>query len=70
MSKSMSKSETMTMDSDNAGEPTALTDKDLDAVSGGAVDLKGASEALTQQRSHNDPAQMFQQIMQQLTQQG
>jgi hypothetical protein len=61
----MSKSETMTMDSDKAGEPTALTDKDLDAVSGG-MDLKGASEALTQ-RGKNDPAQMFQQIMQQLT---
>jgi hypothetical protein len=62
----MSKSETMTLDSDNAAEPVALTDKDLDAVSGG-MDLKGASQALDQ-RGQNDPAQMFQQIMQQLTQ--
>jgi len=50
-----------------------LTDKDLEAVSGG-MDLKGASEALTQraqtQSGQNDPAQMFQQIMQQMTQGG
>jgi hypothetical protein len=67
----MSKSETMTTNTGAAGEPAALTDKDLEAVSGG-MDLKGASEALTQraqpQRGQNDPAQMFQQIMQQLTQ--
>ena len=63
----MSKSETMTTDTGKAGEPAALTDKDLEAVSGG-MDLKGASEALTQRAGQNDPAQMFQQIMQQLTQ--
>ena len=64
----MSKSETMTTDSGKAGEPAALTDKELDAVSGG-MDLKGASEAMNQ-RAQNDPAQMFQQIMQQMTQGG
>jgi bacteriocin-like protein len=66
----MSKSETMSMDTGKAGEPAVLTDKELDAVSGG-MDLKGAGEALTQraaQNGQNDPAQMFQQIMQQLTQ--
>ena len=31
----MSKSETMTTDTGKAGEPAALTDKDLDAVAGG-----------------------------------
>jgi hypothetical protein len=46
-----------------------LTDKDLEAVSGG-MDLKGASDAMTQRAQQNDPAQMFQQIMQQLTQGG
>jgi hypothetical protein len=68
----MSKSETMTTDTGKAGEPAALTDKDLDAVSGG-MDLKGASDAMTQraqQSGQNDPAQMFQQIMQQMTQGG
>ena len=60
----MSKSRTMTTNS----EPVALTDKDLDAVSGAAMDLKGESEALIQRAGKNDPAQMFQQIMQQLTQ--
>jgi hypothetical protein len=69
----MSKSETMTTNTGAAGEPAALTDKDLEAVSGG-MDLKGASEALTQraqqnaQGGQNDPAQMFQQILQPLTQ--
>ena len=32
----MSKSETMTANTGKAGEPAALTDKDLDAVTGGA----------------------------------
>jgi len=40
-------SKTMTTDTGKAGEPAALTDKELDAVAGG-MDLKGASEALTQ----------------------
>jgi bacteriocin-like protein len=44
----MSKSKTMTLDTSKAGKATALTDDELKAVSGGAVDLKGASEALTQ----------------------
>ena len=48
----MSKSETMTTNTGKAGEPAALTDKDLDAVSGG-MDLKGASEALTQRTQQN-----------------
>jgi hypothetical protein len=65
----MSKSETMTTNTGKAGEPAALTDKDLEAVSGG-MDLKGASDAMTQRAQQNDPAQMFQQIMQQLTQGG
>jgi len=64
----MSKSETMITDTGKAGEPAALTDEDLDAVSGG-MDLKGASDAMNQ-RAKNDPAQMFQQIMQQMTQGG
>jgi bacteriocin-like protein len=33
----MSKSETMTTDTGTAGEPAALTDKELDAVTGGAT---------------------------------
>ena len=33
----MSKSETMTPDTGTAGEPDALTDKELDAVIGGAT---------------------------------
>jgi hypothetical protein len=33
----MSKSETMTTDIGTAGEPAALTDKDLDAVTGGGT---------------------------------
>jgi hypothetical protein len=33
----MSKSETMTTDTGKAGEPAALTDKELDAVTGGAT---------------------------------
>src|SRR5262245_15638432 len=64
----MSKSETMITDTGKAGEPAALTDEDLDAVSGG-MDLKGASDPMNQ-RAKNDPAQMFQQIMQQMTQGG
>ena len=64
----MSESESMTTDTGKAGEPAALTDKDLEAVSGG-MDLKGLSEAMNQ-RGQNDPAQMFQQIMQQMTQGG
>ena len=61
----MSKSETMTTDTGKAGEPAALTDKELDAVSGG-MDLKGASEALTQRAQQNAaPQQMIQQILQQ-----
>ena len=66
----MSKSKTMTPDTGKAGEATVLTDGELKAVSGGAVDLKGASEALaqrTEQNSGSDPAQMFRRIMQQLT---
>jgi hypothetical protein len=35
--KIMSKSEIMTTDTGKAGEPAALTDKDLDAVTGGAT---------------------------------
>ena len=33
----MSKSEIMTTDTGKAGEPAALTDKDLDAATGGAT---------------------------------
>jgi hypothetical protein len=33
----MSKSQTMTKDTGTAGEPAALTDKDLDVVTGGAT---------------------------------
>jgi hypothetical protein len=62
----MSKSESMT-NTGKAGEPAALTDKDLDAVSGG-MDLKGASEAMNQ-RAQNDPAQTIQQMVQQMQQQ-
>jgi hypothetical protein len=65
----MRKSKTMTTNTGAAGEPAALTDKDLEAVSGG-MDLKGASDAMTQRAQQNDPAQMFQQIMQQMTQGG
>ena len=64
----MSKSKIMSPDTSKAGEATALTDVELNAVSGGAVDLKGAGDALTQRsqaKGGNDPAQMFQQIMQQ-----
>jgi hypothetical protein len=39
-------------------EPRDLSSEELDAVSGG------------RQQGQNDPAQMFQQILQQLTQQG
>ena len=48
----MSKSETMTTNTGKAGEPAALTDKDLEAASGG-MDLKGASEAMTQRAQQN-----------------
>jgi hypothetical protein len=55
----MSKSKITTPDAGPAGEPVALTDKELDAVTGGAVDLKGASEAMTQRMVQSPPAQTF-----------
>ena len=71
----MSKSETMPTDTGKAGEPAALTDKDLEAVNGGQLyngprNLHHHGAHGHHQGGQNDPAQMFQQIMQQLTQGG
>ncbi|MDP1584496.1 MAG: hypothetical protein Q8M18_13835 [Bradyrhizobium sp.] len=55
----MSKSKTMTPDTSKAGKATALTNDELKAVSGGAVDLKGASEALTRRTEQNASTHML-----------
>jgi hypothetical protein len=48
----------MTTDTNRAGELDALTDKDLDAVAGG-MDLKGASESMTQRSQIYRPGQII-----------
>ena len=54
----------------NADQNRALKDEDLDSVSGGwfCVVAGFISQTRSSSGGQNDPAQMFQQIMQQLTQ--
>ncbi len=53
-------------------EMRALSDDQLDATSGGGLPLRADAKAAPSQSSQGgqiDPAQMFQQLLQQLTQQ-
>ena len=57
------------MSDDNQKQQKELSPEELDKVAGGFVSIEhGGGDANTASGAHNDPAQQFQQILQQLTQ--